>query len=372
MIEILEIEQRCKPSPLSVACSDDFAVLPAGLAEPDLLVRSPHISLYCLDDANRRALFVETPAEVDIAAYPFFFEAQYIHAQRLFAAPYATVVALAEALPAGQVPLVLIHSVGRSGSTLLSKAFQETGTITSLSEPDVYTQMVALRSQDSSRDADLTALLASATKLLFRPAYAGDAVLWVVKFRSFCIELADLLSVAFPQARSIFLTRDLRSWLQSVTRAFSGLSDTTALVTAFLPLVSLLRPVVEERGAGGVAPIEISTLLWLSTMHRYAALAREGFPLHTLRFEELVADPTRTMSILCRYVGIDERLAATAVRAFARDSQEGSVLARDAVSQRAAAAITDAEWAQVRALLHRFPLPTDASDTVSLAASAVL
>lgn len=70
MIEILEIEQRCKPHWVSVADPTDFVVRSGGSAEPDLLVRSPHLTPYCLDDTQRRVLFVETPAEVDIAAYP--------------------------------------------------------------------------------------------------------------------------------------------------------------------------------------------------------------------------------------------------------------------------------------------------------------
>jgi len=359
MIEILEIEQRCKPSPVSLVHASDFVVRPGGYAEPDLLVRNPHLSPYCLDDVSKRVLFVETPPDVALATYPFFYEAQYQHAQRLVAVPYATMVTLGEDLPARQATLALIYSPGRSGSTLLSKAFQETGMTVSLSEPDIYTQVVALRAGDTTRDAELTALLTSTTKLLFKPASAGDAAIWVVKFRSFCIEGADLLNVAFPAAKSIFLCRDLGSWIPSLMRIMGGFVQTDQLVPFLLPLVPLLGPAIRERGAESLTPIEMAALGWLSIMRRYIALIRQGMPLYTLRFEDMVADPRGTLTALFGYVGLDEGLVDAAIQAFDHDSQEGSVLGRAAVSQRDPVVITDAEWARVRALVQRFPLPAE-------------
>lgn len=357
MIEMLEIEQRCKPSPESVAEPTDFAVRASGSAEPDLLVRSPQLTPYCLDDAQRRVLFVETPAEVDIAAYPFYYQAQYEHAQRLYAVPYTTLTALTEALPAPRVPLVLIYSTGRSGTTLLSKAFQQVGAVSSLSEPDVYTQAVALRAQDPTRDVELAALLASTSRLLFKPASAGDALLWVLKFRSFCIEVADLLDSRSAPVRNIFLYRDLRPWMVSIMRAFGGGSgETTEFVRALRPLIPLLAPVADERGAEGVALAEIGALLWLSTMQRFVVLTRQGLPMHAVRYEEMAAHPAETLGAIFRYVGMDEALVEAALEAFAHDSQEGTTLSRAAVSQRAGG-LTEADWARVDALLRRFPLP---------------
>ena len=358
MIEILEIQQKCKPDHVSIVHPDDFAVLPGGHAEPEYLVRNPHVSPYCLDDTGQRVIFVETPADVDIASYPFFYDAQYQHAQRLFAVPYATMIALAEALPPAGTPLVLIYTPGRSGSTLLSKAFQETGSITSLSEPDIYTQVVALRALDSTRDPELTALLTSITKLLFKPSYVGDTTLWVLKFRSFCIELADMLSARLLDVKNIFLYRDLRGWTQSMMRLIGTLDVTGDMTTALEPLVRLLGPIVKERGAENITPIEVATLMWLSTMHRYLELTRQGFAMHTLRFEELTADPRRTLEAVFQYVGIDAGLVNAAVRAFDRDSQEGSMLSREAVSLHSGV-VSSADWARVRALVDQFPWPAD-------------
>jgi len=43
---------------------------------------------------------------------------------------------------------------------------------------------------------------------------------WVIKFRSFTIELGDLLHKHFPNTRNIFLYRNAEPWLNSMLRAF--------------------------------------------------------------------------------------------------------------------------------------------------------
>lgn len=373
MIEVLEIEQRCKPNPLATAAPEDFAVRPGGSAEPDLVLQTAHLTPYCLDDMHRRVLFVETPAEVDIAAHPFLYQAQYEQARRLLVVPYATLIALAEALPAPRVPLVLIHSQGRSGSTLLSKAFQQVGVVSSLSEPDIYTQAVAIRAQDRTRDAELTGLMAATTRLLFKPACAGDAVLWVLKFRSFCIEVADLLDGGFGQVRNIFLYRDLRPWMVSTARAFGGGDlDVAEAVRALRPYVPLLGPFADERGSEGMTGPELATLMWLSTMQRFVELARQGQSLHTVRYEQMAAHPAETLGALFRYIGIDEALVGAAQAAFERDAQEGTLLSRAAVSERGYTGLSEDDWAQVDALVRRFPLPAEAPGGLPLAACAAL
>jgi hypothetical protein len=373
MLEVLQIRQRRKASPVTVASLDDFSVIPNGHADPDLLVRDPTISLYCLDDAGKRAIFVETPAGVDITAHPFLYQAQYEHAQRLVAVSYATLVAVAAALPAARVPLVLIYSPGRSGSTLLSKAFQEVGAVASLSEPDVYTQIVALREQDRSRDAELTDLLAAATKLLFKPSITGQAILWVAKFRGFAIEVADLLQAAFLDARSIFLYRDLRTWTRSMLRSAPGVIDTGTVAGIFAPYAPLLAAAVRERGPQSLALVEVTTLMWLSAVHWYVDLCRQGMVMHALRYDDMVANPRTTLATVFRYTGLGTAAVDAAVRAFDRDSQEGSVMSRAAIDQRGAADVSEAEWAKVRVLLRQYPLPVVGSiDGGALVASALV
>jgi hypothetical protein len=174
--QILEIQQKIKSSLTSPASLEDFAYVRGAHIEAEIILRNPCISLYCVDDEQRHAIFVQTPESVDLTSAPFYYQAQYAHAQRLLAVSYDTLHRLAALLPAGDLPLVLIYSVGRTGSTLLSKAFGALGTVCSLSEPDIYTQAVWLRrAAGGARDDEVRALLASSTKLLLAPVANGRA-----------------------------------------------------------------------------------------------------------------------------------------------------------------------------------------------------
>lgn len=179
MIDVLEIVEKRKEHPFTTASVDDFVCREVGKTDLSLLVDDPTVSLYCFDDAARRALFVQVPENVDITAGPFLYMEQYDHAQRILMVPYSVFLHVAAGIKP-RVPLVLIHSTGRAGSTLISKAFGEMESVTSLSEPDVYTQAVAMR-LSGGRDTEVRDLLVGATQLLFKPAFTRGSSLNVVR-----------------------------------------------------------------------------------------------------------------------------------------------------------------------------------------------
>ncbi len=78
----------------------DFTVTASDAVSADIVRTSPNISLYCLDDAAKQAIFVELPPDVDLAKAPFVYQTQYERAQRLIAVPYDTFRQLASTLPA--------------------------------------------------------------------------------------------------------------------------------------------------------------------------------------------------------------------------------------------------------------------------------
>ena len=74
---------------------------------------------------------------------------------------------------------------------------------------------------DGSNDAEISALVESCLKLLCKPMEQTPHPRgWVIKFRSFTIELGDLLHKHFPNTRNIFLYRNAEPWLNSMLRAF--------------------------------------------------------------------------------------------------------------------------------------------------------
>ena len=92
----LLITSKINDQPFSLVSAEHFTTQKGQTVDPQTILDQPNLSLYCLDHANRRALFVETPAEIDLFQAPFYFIAQYEAATRLIAVPYDTLHALAQ------------------------------------------------------------------------------------------------------------------------------------------------------------------------------------------------------------------------------------------------------------------------------------
>jgi hypothetical protein len=120
-----EIVDKAKPTPLGQAALDDFTLRERGQVDSTVLVLHPHFSLYALDLANGRAVFVETPPAVDLCLEPFYYLAQYDHALRVLTLPLEEMVDLGRNLPLDDEKLVFIQSTGRAGSTLASQVFAQ-------------------------------------------------------------------------------------------------------------------------------------------------------------------------------------------------------------------------------------------------------
>ncbi|HEX6507559.1 MAG TPA: sulfotransferase domain-containing protein [Chloroflexota bacterium] len=355
MLQALYIEKKCKPHPLAVASVKDFACEAGEGVDLDIL-DEPRVTLYCLDNASRRAIFVETDPDVEATESTFLWQGQYEHARRLLALPYDDLRRLAG--PIDGTGITFIHSVGRCGSTLLTEAFREAGSVTSLAEPDVYTQIAGWRSEGKWTDSELIDLARSATAFLLRPAAATSERLSVVKLRG--IWIADLLRTALPEASHVFLYRGLRSWIVSSARAYFTLFDNPseeswARLVRHLARYSPFLAEELQTSRDVPSPLEVLALQWLSVVHRYVE-ERERTPMLRVRYEDMVAHPHETIGSVFHHVGLPGESVSAGVRTFERDSQEGTLLSRDAIRTRAGEAITEREWDRVRAVVERYPL----------------
>ena len=382
--EILEITSRHRPSPIGFADPADFRLSAAGTADAGTVLR-PEVTLYCLDEPRRRALFVECDPAVDISAAPFYYQAQFEHAHRVVALPYDELHRLAATVQDPRDRLVLLYTTGRCGSTLLSGAFRQVPGVTSLSEPDVLTQLVALRPTDGSADAEVQSRAEACMKLLCKPPRRGVAApaRWVVKFRSMGIELADLLHRAFPTARAMFLYRNAEAVVESSLRSYTeapappdaSTPQGRELIGRYVswlrggPLRQLLRVtgaglraavtegdfrILRRVGRAAVrlgreepAKEELYAVLWLSVVARYVELNRAGIVPAAFRYETLLERPHETMEAVFRHAGLPAEAAPAAWEAVkGRDSQQDSPLARDRA--RAGSGTDDAQRARLR------------------------
>ena len=317
-------------------------------------MEQPTISLYCLDHANQWALFVDTSPEVDLLQAPFYFIAQYEAAQRLIAVPYAILHALADAVELDPQRIILFYSTGRCGSTLFSHVLNQTPAVVSFSEPDIFTQLVKLRTAGQSTDAEITALLYDSLMIMSAHARQQRFEYWAFKFRSYVLSVSDLLYQAMPTAKLLFLYRNALTWARSFSRAF-GSPD------------SALEDRVEKYGYRYVIPsidthlrtytqpmswTEYLAHMWVSTMQDSRSLEHQGAALACARFEDLQVAPQAVIQALLAHCGLPMPDPDQLAGVLGEDSQAGTVGAQDRAEP--VRHLTDAELAELDRVIRHY------------------
>ena len=322
-------------------------------SEPDTTVADllalRNVSLYALDPEHGGVAFVETDGSEDLLAAPFLHREQRNHAVRVFRVPYAAFHAMAERVPEAPAPL-LVHSVGRCGSTLASSRRPATPGIASLAEPDVFTSIEVAVADGSLDDDEATRLLRSACRLAPHGlAPAGHRA--AIKFRSEVAWIAHLVDAAVPDAGVVFMYRDARRVIESYLRVLGRRrrwSDRLAHVPGFDRLmVERHRRRVARRGARlerfayvleNCEPLEIEMrgrwgkflIQWLAKVHAYVALRERRPDAAALRYEDLVAEPERVVGALFAHCGLPDSAVPAALAVLDRDSQRGTAFERGA------------------------------------------
>ncbi|MDJ0572905.1 MAG: sulfotransferase [Pleurocapsa sp. MO_192.B19] len=330
--KVLHIQAKNRTPANTVVKLEDFDYQEGEIIDLLTIVKNPNISLYCLDLENQRAIFVETPIDIDLYQPAFYYLAQYEHAQKLIAVPLEELSQLVKNIePIEQ--LIVIYSVGRCGSTLLSKVFNQADTVLSLSEPDIFSQIVGLRNPDRSNDEEIAGLLKACIYLLAKPTPQKKSSCCAIKLRSFAIELGDLIYQAFPDAKSIFLYRNAEDVVKSSIRSFVFLSELLPTIKENIDLYSrfipLLKDYADDIDFEDSRAIDLYTTVWLSVMQSYLSLHQQGITTCAVRYEDLVTQPQHIVSSLFQKCGLPIAEVANACKVFESDSQGGSNLSRE-------------------------------------------
>jgi len=302
----------------------DFELSASTLSEPSCLslAARPNVSPYCLDHRNRRMVLAEGPEHVDLSSAPLCYARQYETATRLLTLSYDAVQRVA-ADPAGSFAnLVLIYSIARSGSTLLSRIWHRLDDAYSLSEPDVFTDLSHLHARAEISPGDAAQLFADALRLLYRRAEGRKY--FVVKFRATCIQLAELGHRVAPSANLLFIYRDAVDCIASNLRVFGELPLSSTAFRAALPFAVPRSEVVK-------VPIRLRKLLlhWLSGIRRYRSLRERGLPIGAVKYETLIEAPRESVTQMFRYCGVPLQFVDRGCEALREDAQQGTRLARD-------------------------------------------
>ncbi|MEO8392164.1 MAG: sulfotransferase [Chloroflexota bacterium] len=360
--QVLNIVEKHRPFLGNLASLSDFSVSDGDEVDAEIVLSSPGVSLYCLDDATRRAIFVELPPDIDLASAPFVYQLQYDQALRLIAMPYDTFCEVAHRLPEAQ-NLILIFSCGRSGTTLLSHVLNRLDNTLSLSEPDVASQFIHMRPNDGSRDAELRELLDSTVRMLFKPNAFKTPTTYAIKFRSEATQAMDLYQAAFPQAKFLYLYRDAVGYIASFYRLFRSINapETTPLDEHlasinpserdnFTRLMTYLDP-----GTTQISIPQKATLAWLLKIEEYLAQAAREIPVLSVRYIDLNQQREQTLNAIFKYCDLPTDQVTQTLGAFEGDSQAGTLLAREKPTEGNTFRLTDAQIEEIRTILRQHP-----------------
>ncbi len=336
---------------------EDFTLSPGESFDADDIANNPNISLYCLNDAQRQAVFVELPAEVDISQAPFAYAAQHEHAQRLFTVPYDTFHQMPDRTPGH---LILVHNIGRCGSTLLHHIFNALDSVVSLSEPDAFASIIPMRQNDKNSDDDLITMLQSTMRITFK-SWPGLQT-GVVKFRLQGMQLTELMLKAFPQAQHLFMYRSATGWAASINRLVSRMQappefSRAQAVGVAQEFFGLRLPEAEALFSPEKETFTLVELLateWLYMIEMYMNLRDQG--IVSLRYEDLNQHSRPVIEALFRHCHLPVSGVETALAVMAHDSQEGTVLARESDSSGNRQSLSAEQLEQINAVLRRHPV----------------
>ncbi len=326
---------RSKDLPARRAMLKDFELDAATETSADRVVTELGWTLYCLDQATQRAVFVRTPPDADLSATPFLRMAQYDHASQVMLVAWSELDTLAARVPVPQ-NLIFVFNIGRSGTTLVSRMLGRVEGVVSLSEPNAQLDITMNR---AANGRDLTRkLIAACTRLQCRQPDGKTP--HTLAFKTYSQSLFNCAEYyeAFPKAKYVFLYRDAVSWANSLYKMARGFGVSEALdrnTRNFVwSIASAAHDIsVFEKSFPGAAEIfhheEISAVCWDLQLDCYMKNLRSGVPFLALRYNEMNADRENMTRLLLEHCGLPTAAAASAMHGFDQDSQEGSGIGGD-------------------------------------------
>jgi len=331
------ILDRCKYRDFAVSRLADFALGDSEAFDSSRLFSDSRMSLYALDYERNLACFVELPTAAALATKPFFYLAQFSEATHLITIPLDELAALAARIDVDDSRLVFIQSVGRCGSTLVSRVFESLGSVRSLSEPDAFTNLVAWRASALAPDGVIRRFADSCVRVCCRPFAGTEASSFVaIKFRSQCIEIDDLLADAFPAAKHLYLTREPISWLDSSYRAFMDPQkvDDDDYRSWIEGTFGALHPLIKGKVVEGkpMPAWEASLFHWIANSETFRKFQDGGIAYCVADFSEIRSNGLETISRILDYCAIPIADLSVIEDCLSHDSQKGSGIEQELIN----------------------------------------
>ena len=358
-----------KPHYFDVTSTRDFLCIFSSSVELDYVLK-PNVSLYAL--TKDTAVFVETTGGVNIYSsddYPFFNQAQFKRSRNVIKMPTISFHALAEKVGDPSVPVIWLSNTARCGSTILAQVFEKIPGTSLISEPDAPTHIGFMHKLKSLSENDRKMLLKSTIRLLCKPRTGIERI--CVKSKGNCISMMKDVSNIFPDIKQIFMYRNCRETVASHLALLSAVpysevaricfdSKWLSFVKPFIRKdaeLVFIRRLTEEESNNYDNTVEMFTYMWAN----YMLVARDAMSRDTrilpVKYEDLMSEKNKTCKMIFENLGLDVASLNTALAAFGRDSQRGTVLSCSRIGNVSRRMISDQDRIKADVILSRFNLP---------------
>ncbi|XP_066273342.1 uncharacterized protein [Branchiostoma lanceolatum] len=232
----LSLTKRRIPAGLDFGSLEDFS--PVGEQKPVLDVPSffashgNEFSVYSIDWEQEVVVLIRTVDGTDMKKWPFFRGAQMLNATEVLLIPIEQLQAVVEAISdkVAHVQEVFVNMTARCGSTLLTRAVEASSAAQAVSEPlvlsNIARKIVQFRRSHPPppsqhhighvpvslmEEGEVVSLLRNVVSLLNYYLVTSDSAhrhIIFYKLRTDVLLIGDVMSRAFPSAKTVFLYRD--------------------------------------------------------------------------------------------------------------------------------------------------------------------
>jgi hypothetical protein len=330
------IRYRSRAFDVGVAGSADFWCTHSRYESSECVLEEG-VTLYSLN--AEYAYFVKCPPNVVLTdAHAFYYSAQFLNANQMIQVPIAEFHRMAQKVGDPQGEMVYLFSTGRCGSTLFQQMMSAFPRTVSLSEPDSFTCVHALKNKGVS-PTELKTIMQSVVRLEGKRCGKGHRL--VIKTRSQCTWQANMISELFPNAHFLFMYRNAIDVAFSNIRAFLHLPGLGLAFNESIPLwlrdrvISAPLKAFMTKTAAHIYPLEYLKTLsvlclvvtgWVVECLCYLELRERGVKINAIRYENLIANSEGTFRAVSKYLDADltPEILGLALDEMKKDSQENS------------------------------------------------
>lgn len=276
-----------------------------------------NVTPYIINYGKKEVYFVETPADLNLQGQPFMYYLQYKHAKRLIVTSYDEWFKWMKSQPVPEKP-IFVCGIGRSGTTLMNRAFHQLPQTSVFDEPDIFMQAVRFSNEER------IPFIRGTSAALNRDGYR-----LVMKQRSFVSYMMDSILDAYPDAKIIYMYRNPYDWIVSNMRLFLRTPAPAGIAHELIRMAfKRFLPALDVDEFRPLQMVEAGALLWLKFNEYYADLIAKGYPILGVRYEDLVAEPHSVVSQIFDYCELPQSDVDLALDAFERNSQSDTIFSR--------------------------------------------